>query len=317
MPRRGKALATPPADQAAASWLLALYDHEPALLQYILEEVRDTLALFRLTRVCARLHGLVQPQIHTLMPMLQYPAAEVLVERPQLHTYREAVWAKLFTMRPSDIADDIEIQASIDPNLNSKKWRKRLVRALSRGQSVNALHICADGWDEGATALGSAVHIGYAPVVRFLLLHGADPNQFDGRGRRPLHRCLEGRPTIGGNRDPRTPAAEIMQMLLRAGADPTLKSTKTTKHSTWPAWLSNALGSAPQFTPIEELHDELRHQEEQLRKYTTGSIIVPAHMHRCLQQHIASLRECLPVLQATPPPHRMHPRATLWELPTE
>ena len=324
MPRRGKAPAIAPqaaeqADDSTCS-LLALHDHEPALLQQILEAVQDLLALFRLTRACARLHSLMQPQMHTLLPPLQYPAAEDLVARPARHRNgtQVAVWADIFTARPSEELHDLEAQASLPLNPNSKKWRKRLERALAHGPSINSLLIKnkTEFWDDGPTALGAAVRSGYAPVVRFLLLRGADPNQFDGKGRRPLHRALESRGSLiaGGVRDPRAPASEIVQMLLRAGADPTL----TTVRITGVAFHGGAT-ELGELTPMEVLHERLGETEQRLRAadFSPDGVGDNRPFWRSfLGLYAASLRGCVPVLQAPPPPHRMRARATPWELPT-
>ena len=303
MPRRKgvRRLVEAEVEPSACCHLLTLVDHEPALLQAVLEEVRDMLALFRLMRASKWLHGLVQPQLHTLLPPLRYTAAEDLVECSWNHFW-SGVWAKIYTLRPSGGGDpephDIEVQASLEPNLSNRKWKKRLERALAHGPCINSVFTHNGGdhsymMPESTTALGSAIRNGHVPVVRFLLLHGADPNLFDGSGRRPLQLCLERLYHVS-----RSTPAEMMHLLLRAGADPTLKRAKVTE----PTWVTV---SSAQLTPLEELH-KLVERETRYSRFEPDS-----------ERRIRLLQECVSVLEAPRPTHRMQPRVTSWQLPAD
>ncbi|HSG72050.1 MAG TPA: ankyrin repeat domain-containing protein [Planctomycetaceae bacterium] len=104
-----------------------------------------------------------------------------------------------------------------------KDQRKRLVEALKRGADIHA----AD--KNGVTALHHAVRFRSPVAVRTLLEHGANVNQSCRRnGSTPLHRAVTqtGAPETAGQS---AAAREIVEILLAAGADPSLsnKSGKT------------------------------------------------------------------------------------------
>jgi ankyrin repeat protein len=94
--------------------------------------------------------------------------------------------------------------------------RQRLLALLAAGADVQA----AD--KNGVTALHHAVRFRSAAAVRTLLEHGADLNQACRKsGSTPLHRAVlsTGAPGTAGKQ---AAAREIVQLLLAAGADPSL-----------------------------------------------------------------------------------------------
>lgn len=119
--------------------------------------------------------------------------------------------------------------------------RRRLVQALKRGEDVHA----AD--KNGVTPLHHAVRFRSPVAVRTLIEFGANVNQACRRnGSTPLHRAVTqtGAPGTAGRADA---AREIIEALLAAGADPSLK---------------NKLGK----TPIDYVTDEAIKSKLQRKK---------------------------------------------------
>jgi tankyrase len=107
-----------------------------------------------------------------------------------------------------------EICCERNPNPNGQ--RRRLVKALRAGADVHA----AD--KNGVTALHHAVRFRSPAAVQTLLEFGANVNQACRRnGSTPLHRAVTqtGAPGTAGKGQA---AKEIVQLLLAAGADPSL-----------------------------------------------------------------------------------------------
>jgi tankyrase len=105
----------------------------------------------------------------------------------------------------------------------SADQRRRLERALRAGANIHA----AD--KNGVTALHHAVRFRSPAAVEALIAHGANVNQACRRnGSTPLHRAVTqtGAPGTAGRQEA---ARAIVQMLLAAGADPSIpnKSGKT------------------------------------------------------------------------------------------
>jgi uncharacterized protein len=96
--------------------------------------------------------------------------------------------------------------------------RRRLAELLMAGVDVHASD------KNGVTALHHAVRFRSPAAVKTLIEHGADVNQACRRsGSTPLHRAVTqtGAPgTAGRDRE----AREIIQLLLAAGADPSIKN---------------------------------------------------------------------------------------------
>jgi tankyrase len=99
---------------------------------------------------------------------------------------------------------------------NPADQRRRLIKALAIGADVHATD------KNGVTALHHAVRFRSPAAVRVLLEHGADVNRGCRRnGSTPLHRAVTqtGAPGTAGKGDA---AREIVELLLAAGADPSL-----------------------------------------------------------------------------------------------
>src|SRR3954463_12506846 len=103
-------------------------------------------------------------------------------------------------------------------NSDPADQRKRLLSVLKAGANVHATD------KNGVTALHHAVRFRSPAAVKTLIEYGADVNQACRRnGSTPLHRATTqtGAPgTAGKDRM----AKEIIQLLLAAGADPTVKN---------------------------------------------------------------------------------------------
>jgi ankyrin repeat protein len=94
--------------------------------------------------------------------------------------------------------------------------RKRLLKLLKAGADVHATD------KNGVTALHHAVRFRSPTAVKTLIEHGANVNQACRRnGSTPLHRTATqtGAPGTGGRGEA---AKEIVQLLLAAGADPSI-----------------------------------------------------------------------------------------------
>jgi uncharacterized protein len=108
-------------------------------------------------------------------------------------------------------------------NPNPLLQRRRLLLALKAGADVHATD------KNGVTALHNAVRFRNPAAVKTLIEHGADVNQACRRnGSTPLHRAATqtGAPGTAGKGQA---AKEIIEVLLAAGADPSItnKSGKT------------------------------------------------------------------------------------------
>src|SRR5688500_840547 len=99
----------------------------------------------------------------------------------------------------------------------------RLIEALKRGADIHASD------KNGVTALHHAVRFRSPTAVKVLIEHGADVNRACRRnGSTPLHRAVTqtGAPGTAGRAQA---AREIIELLLEAGADPSIanKAGKT------------------------------------------------------------------------------------------
>ena len=96
--------------------------------------------------------------------------------------------------------------------------RKRLIAVLKSGADVHAVD------KNGVTALHHAVRFRSPSAVRTLIEYGADVNQACRRsGSTPLHRAVTstGAPGTAGKQ---AEAREIVELLLAAGADPSIRN---------------------------------------------------------------------------------------------
>ena len=103
-------------------------------------------------------------------------------------------------------------------NPQTADQRQRLIAALKRGVDI---HECDKN---GVTALHHAVRFRSPAAVKTLIEYGADVNCSCRRnGSTPLHRAVTqtGAPSTAGKAQR---AKEIVEILLAAGADPTLKN---------------------------------------------------------------------------------------------
>jgi uncharacterized protein len=110
-----------------------------------------------------------------------------------------------------------------DRDPNPADQRKRLLKALKAGADIHATD------KNGVTALHHAVRFRSPTAVETLIKHGANVNGACSRnGSTPLHRAVTqtGAPGTAGRAEA---ATEIIQLLLVAGADPSIanKSGKT------------------------------------------------------------------------------------------
>ena len=96
--------------------------------------------------------------------------------------------------------------------------RKRILKALKAGADIHATD------KNGVTALHHAVRFRNPTAVKTLIEQGANVNQACRRtGSTPLH-CAATRTGAPGTAGKDAAAIEIIQMLLAAGADPTIKN---------------------------------------------------------------------------------------------
>ena len=103
-----------------------------------------------------------------------------------------------------------------DRNRKPAEQRKQILMALKRGAAIHATD------KNGVTALHHAVRFRSPAAVKALIEHGANVNQACRRsGSTPLHRAVTqtGAPGTAGRQ---TAAQEIIQILLAAGADPSI-----------------------------------------------------------------------------------------------
>src|SRR2546429_8777810 len=103
-----------------------------------------------------------------------------------------------------------------DRNPKSAEQRRQIVMALKRGADIHATD------KNGVTALHHAVRFRSPTAVKTLIEHGANVNQACRRnGSTPLHRAVTqtGAPGTAGRAQA---AREIVEILLAAGADPSI-----------------------------------------------------------------------------------------------
>jgi tankyrase len=109
-----------------------------------------------------------------------------------------------------------EICSERDPNPADQ--RRRIAKALEAGVDIHATD------KNGVTALHHAVRFRSPAAVETLIEHGANVNQACHRnGSTPLHRAVTqtGAPGTAGKGDA---ARQIIEILLAAGADPSIRN---------------------------------------------------------------------------------------------
>jgi hypothetical protein len=210
-----------------------------------------------LARFHPRLHLLFQPR--HIPPVLKL--VESWYDRP----------GRLMTARRVDHGTSGP-DRTVGEMLQRYCWSGKLSQVkemLEHGAPVNAVYAGI-----GGTPIGSACYHGRFELVRFLLCAGADPNLMDQFGSRPLHYCVR-----VDYRDGLCDYHECTLLLLRAGADPTLRSLET------PSWGSHD----SRVTPWEEGETPLQ-QARRLKGRETVALLKASR---------------------TRPPYRMQPRAAL------
>ena len=105
-----------------------------------------------------------------------------------------------------------------EQNADQARQRRAIEKLLKAGADIHETD------KNGVTPLHHAVRFRSPAAVRCLLEHGANANQACKRsGGTPLHRAVTttGAPSTAGKRDE---ARQIIELLLRFGADPKLKN---------------------------------------------------------------------------------------------
>src|SRR6187401_992749 len=119
---------------------------------------------------------------------------------------------------PNDSATNELFDICSDRDPKPGDQRKQLLKALKAGADVHASD------KNGVTALHHAVRFRSPTAVKVLIEHGADVNRACRRnGSTPLHRAATqtGAPGTAGRSEE---AAEIIRLLIAAGADPSINN---------------------------------------------------------------------------------------------
>lgn len=91
---------------------------------------------------------------------------------------------------------------------------RQLAQHVAQITNVNELIVCYISGHRYAPLLSVVVNGGHPDAVEFLLKHGANPNQFDSSDHPPLSAAI--------GREWNESSRQILEMLLKAGADPNL-----------------------------------------------------------------------------------------------
>ena len=301
------------------NFLENLRDYEPALLHQVLETVQDLVSLFRLATTSKWIHELIQPQLHLLLPPLLYPEELVSLQSwshinhgrvSDLMRQQGKIWS--MDLAAQDLIDRVHIEAKAE--FRKKKWRQRLGKMIAKSPGVNSLIVPTTYWGHRSTALAAAVQTGTPSLVRFLLVNGADPNQLDHRGNRPLHYCsvvlnpnwsFIPADRLGEEGARHMPA--IGRMLLQAGADATLPSLKPPppKHDHfYTHYTHQTPNGGCRMSPLDEAHSVLRILCASERVFGEANSL-----------RKVALGELIEVLQAAAPPQRMRARPAQEDIP--
>lgn len=202
--------------------LLDIHSHQAELLRKILE-MSDALALSRLATVSSALNAIILPMLHTLLQMT-YPE-ELVALGPNLHLPGYSSTSKICLASPCPPEDaNLPKHVAATSAFHSNRWKQRLQKVLKKSAGINAL---VKNDRHPSTALSAAIRTGHPQLVRFVLRHGADPNQVDMKGYRPLHCCCDTVDFFGTSYDAAAlmhNLPEIALLLLQAGADLRLRS---------------------------------------------------------------------------------------------